>query len=55
MNYVLFMQVRPFKIIIIGSKLTGDFTPCLKQKDRFFLKTLSAVHLLGTEKKFTVA
>jgi len=50
MNHVLFMQVRQFKIIITGYKLTGDFTPCRKQKDRYFLKTLNVVHLLVTEK-----
>lgn len=50
MNHVLFMKVRQFKIIIIGSKLTDDFTPCRKQKDPFFLKTLNVVHSLGKEK-----
>jgi hypothetical protein len=41
MNRVLFMQLRKFKIIILGSKLTGDFTPCQKKKDRFFFKNLN--------------
>jgi hypothetical protein len=42
--------MRQFKVIIISSKLTGDFTPSRKQTERFFLKTLNVVHSLGTEK-----